>query len=69
MKTIQEQVSLFLSLAGISANRLSVASGVHRSTLCKVLSGKQPDVTHKTACSLFEAMKLLDPEAARKAMR
>ena len=69
MKTIQERIALFLSLAGVTANRLSVESGVPRATLCKVLSGKQLDVRHQTACALFDAMKHLDPDAARKALR
>ena len=69
MKTIQERIALFLNLAGVSANRLAVEAGVPRATLSKVLSGLQPDVRHRTACSLFEAMKRLDHDAARKALR
>ena len=68
MKTIREQLSIFLSLAGVSANRLSVVSGVPRSIICKVLSGKQPDVRLRTATALYDAMKILDPAAARKVL-
>ena len=69
MKTIQDQLSIFLELSSVTAYRLSKISGVPRSTLSRMLSGKQLDACMSTVNALHEAMKNIDPIAAKKAIR
>lgn len=69
MKTIQEQLSTFLELSQVTAYRLSKISGVPRSSLSLILSGRQLDLRLSTLTALQEAMKNIDPVAARKALR
>lgn len=68
MKEIREQVSIFLAESGVSAYRLAKEAGVTRTTLSYLLSGKQSDVCMKTAYALYEAMRVINSEAAEKAL-
>jgi predicted transcriptional regulator len=69
MKTFQDQLSIFLELSSVTAYRLSKISGVPRSTLSKMLAGKQNDARMSTVNALHEAMRNIDPIAAKKAIR
>ena len=69
MKTISEEIRLFLALSGITGYRLSKEAGLHRAYVWKLCKGVQKDIFSFKATALREAMYRLDAEAAEKAMR
>ena len=68
MKTIHEQVALFLAATGLSSYRLAKAAGLNRSYVSRLKNGKQRHAFSKNADALREAMKQLDPETAKKVL-
>ena len=68
MKTIKEQIEIFLAESGISQRKLAQASGVHVVYIHRLYTGKQRDVYSASADALRLAMQELDPEAAKKAL-
>ena len=68
MKTIGEQINIFLAESGLKATELSKASGVHDVCICRLRSGKQKDTYSGRADVVRSAMRRLDPAAAAKAL-
>jgi hypothetical protein len=68
MKTIAEQLEIFFASSAVTPAQLSRESGVHEVRISVLRSGKQKDVYSATADAMRQAMRQLDPEAAKKAL-
>lgn len=68
MKTIGEQINIFLAEAGIPASTLASVSGVHNVYISRLRNGRQKDTFAQKADALRSAMLKLDPAAAAKAL-
>ena len=68
MKTIGEQINIFLAEAGIPATALAQASGVHNVYISRLRNGRQKDTWAQRADALRGAMIKLNPAAAAKAL-
>jgi transcriptional regulator with XRE-family HTH domain len=68
MKTIHEQVELFLSMTGLTSYRLAKEAGLAKSYVSRLKNGRQRNAYSKNADALRAAMKRLDPEAANKVL-
>lgn len=68
MKSIKEQLNIFLNETNFSARRLAMLAGVSPVDICRVRRGTRRDMGSRRADALREAMWELDPEAAEKAL-
>lgn len=59
MKTISEEIRLFLEVTGISQAGLSAASGVPASTICNLLKGKRKNLLGPNQDAIRAAMRAL----------
>lgn len=66
---ICDQIEFFLRESSVSAAQLARASGVHEVFISRLKRGVQKDTNSAKADALREAMKILDPDAAEKALR
>lgn len=68
MKHIKEQILIFLAESGLSQRQLAIQSGVNVTYINRLIRGKQRDVYSASADALRQAMRALDPNAAKKAL-
>ena len=68
MKTIRDQINIFLEVAKLPATRLSKESGVNSVYISRLRSGKQKDTFSQKADALRQAMYRLNFAAARAAL-
>jgi hypothetical protein len=68
MKTIRENIDIFVSVSGISRYSLAKEAGVNLVYLTRLKNGQQQDIFSSRADALRAAMRRLDPAAAEKAL-
>ena len=68
MKTIRENIDIFVRASGISRYSLAKEAGVNLVYLTRLKNGQQQDILSSRADALRSAMRRLDPVAAEKAL-
>ena len=68
MRTLSEQIRIFLEESGTSAAALAKVSGVCAVHISRVKNGRRKDMGSARADALRAAMRRLDVEAAAKAL-
>ena len=68
MKTIKEQIEMFIGLSGVTRYRIAKESGVTEVLLSKIKNGKQTDILASKMIAIHAAMRRLNPDAAAKAL-
>lgn len=68
MKTLKEQIELFVQLSGQTRYRIAKEAGVTEVLLSRIRHDKQGDIMLSKAIAIHAAMRRLDPVAAEKAL-
>lgn len=68
MKTIRENIDIFVEASGISRYSLAKEAGVNLVYLTRLKNGQQQDLFSARADAIRAAMRRLDPAAAEKAL-
>jgi len=68
MKTIRENIDIFVRESGISRYSLAKEADVNLVYLTRLKNGQQQDIMSTRADALRAAMRRLDPAAAEKAL-
>lgn len=64
--TICDQIEFFLRESSVSAAQLARTSGVHEVFISRLKRGVQKDTNSAKADALRAAMRILDPETAKR---
>ena len=68
MKTIAEEIEIFLRESGVTEYRLAKEAGLHRVVIWRICNGGQKDILLAKAKIIYAAMRRIDAAAADKAL-
>lgn len=68
MKTIKEQIELFVLETGLSRYCLAKEAGVTETLLSNIKTGRQKDTSSQKVSAIYAAMRRLNPAAFAKAI-